>query len=80
MMRDHSLFYPWFARDADHRLQLDMPSADALHEATVELLKGFRTFHFSFRAAFRYPPRERLMSGEAKAASPRKYRRKSLSL
>ena len=60
VIRDHSLFYPWFARDADHRLQLDMPSADALHDATVEVLKAARTFHFSYQAAFRYPGHERL--------------------
>jgi len=60
VMRDHSLFYPWFARDREHRLNIDLPSAGAIHDSTVEVLKALRTFHVSYRAAFRYPRRARL--------------------
>ncbi len=60
VMRDHSLFHPWFARDRDHRLHLGLPPAGDLHESTLEVLKGLRTFHHSYRAAFRHPRRRRL--------------------
>lgn len=59
VIRDHSLFYPWFLRDGVHRLDIDLPPADALHDGTVEVLKALRTFHFSYQAAFRYPRHER---------------------
>ena len=59
VIRDHSLFYPWFVRDGDHRLEIDLPSADALHDGTIEVLKALRTFHFSYQAAFRHPRHER---------------------
>ena len=37
-----------------------MLGADALHDATIEVLKAIRTYHHAYRAAFRYPTGARL--------------------
>ncbi len=58
--RDQFLFWPWFQRDADHRRDTGLPEADDLHDMVVEILKSIRTYHHSYRAAFRHPKRHRL--------------------
>lgn len=60
VMKDHWIFYPWWSRDAEHRMAWDMPSPGALHDQTVEVLKAVRTFHHSYKAAMRWPRTERL--------------------
>jgi hypothetical protein len=37
-----------------------MPSVEALHNTTLEVLKSVRTYHHAYRAAFAHPDRERL--------------------
>jgi pimeloyl-ACP methyl ester carboxylesterase len=60
-IRDQALHFPHYARDPAHRLMSRaVPDADDLHESTLEVLKGLRTYHHAYRAAFRYPTRERL--------------------
>ena len=41
-------------------MPLDLPSADNLHALLVEVLKAVKTYHRSYRAAFRYDMREML--------------------
>ncbi len=60
VMKDHWMFYPWWSRDAAHRMPWDPRSADMLHDQTVEVLKAIRTFHLSYRAAMRWPRDERV--------------------
>ncbi len=59
-VRDQAWFFPYFRRDAAHLRGLGLPSADALHETTVEVLKAIRTYHHAYRAAFNHADRERL--------------------
>ncbi len=54
LCRDQYLFYPWYARDAEHRRPNGLPSADTLHTKTMESLKSAATFRPLIRAAFRY--------------------------
>ncbi len=54
LCRDQYLFYPWYARDAEHRRPTGLPTADALHIKTMESLKSGRGFRPLIRAAFRY--------------------------
>jgi pimeloyl-ACP methyl ester carboxylesterase len=54
LCRDQYLFYPWYARDAEHRRPNGLPSADALHIKTMESLKSATAFRPLIRAAFRY--------------------------
>jgi pimeloyl-ACP methyl ester carboxylesterase len=54
LCRDQYLFYPWYARDAEHRRPNGLPSAEALHVKTMESLKSASAFRPLIRAAFRY--------------------------
>ena len=58
--RDQYLFWPYYNRTAAGRLPNGLPSADEFHDFVVEVLKAVRTYHQSYRAAFRHPKRERL--------------------
>lgn len=59
-VRDHSFFFPWYMRDAEHRSAGGLAPADAMHANVVDLLKNIRTYHHAFRATFAHPKRERL--------------------
>jgi hypothetical protein len=54
LCRDQYLFYPWYARDAEHRRPTGLPTAAALHTKTMESLKSGVGFRPLIRAAFRY--------------------------
>lgn len=54
LCRDQYLFYPWYARDAEHRRPTGLPTAAALHIKTMESLKSAAAFRPLIRAAFRY--------------------------
>jgi pimeloyl-ACP methyl ester carboxylesterase len=58
--RDQFLFWPYYNRTAEGRLPGGLPSDDDMHDFTVEVLKALRTYHLSYRAAFRHPKRDRL--------------------
>jgi pimeloyl-ACP methyl ester carboxylesterase len=59
-VRDQAWFFPYFKRDAAHLRGLDAPSADVLHTITLEVLKGLRTYHLAYRAAFAHDDAGRL--------------------
>jgi pimeloyl-ACP methyl ester carboxylesterase len=59
-VRDVYLFWPWYKRDAAHRRDLGLPSAEALHEKVVEVLKAATTYHIPYRAAIAYDKEARL--------------------
>lgn len=58
--RDQYLFWPYYNRTTAGRLPNGLPSPEAFHEFVVEVLKAVRTYHRSYRAAFRHPKAERL--------------------
>jgi pimeloyl-ACP methyl ester carboxylesterase len=58
-VRDTYVFWPWYETDAAHRRPLGLPSAEALHEKVVEVLKALTSYHKSYRAAFAYDKRAR---------------------
>jgi pimeloyl-ACP methyl ester carboxylesterase len=58
--RDQYLFWPYYNRTGAGRLPNGLPPADEFHDFVVEVLKAVRTYHQSYRAAFRHPKRERL--------------------
>jgi len=60
LARDQHLFFPWFARDASHARGGGLPTANQLHEKTVELLKAASTYHIALNAALRHPSGERV--------------------
>lgn len=59
-VRDSFLFWPHFSRDPAHARMVGIPSADALHDRTVQVLKNAHSFDKNLRAAFSYPTHEKL--------------------
>ena len=59
--RDQYLFWPYYNRTDAGRLPNGLPDAETFHDFVVEVLKAMRTYHRSYRAAFRHPKRERLV-------------------
>jgi pimeloyl-ACP methyl ester carboxylesterase len=58
--RDQYLFWPYYNRSAEGRLTNGLPDAEEFHDFVVEVLKAMRSYHQSYRAAFRHPKRDRL--------------------
>jgi pimeloyl-ACP methyl ester carboxylesterase len=58
-VRDTYLFWPWYCTDAAHRRHIGLPSPLALHDKVLDVLKAIKTYHLSYRAAFRYDKRSR---------------------
>lgn len=58
--RDQYLFWPYYNRTDAGRLPNGLPDDDTLHDFVVEVLKAMRSYHRSYRAAFRHPKRDRL--------------------
>jgi pimeloyl-ACP methyl ester carboxylesterase len=58
--RDQYLFWPWFRRDAANSRAAGLPTAQALHNWTLEVLKAIDTYHLGYRAAFGYGKDQRL--------------------
>jgi pimeloyl-ACP methyl ester carboxylesterase len=57
--RDQYLFFPWYARDREHRRDRGLPPPDQLHEWVLEVLKANDSYHLAYRAAFSYAAAER---------------------
>lgn len=53
-VRDMSLFFPHFARDREHRTANGVPSAERLHDSTVDVLKALPTYHLVYNAVYRH--------------------------
>ena len=58
-VRDTYVFWPWYHTDAAHRRPIGLPSAEALHEKLVEVLKALPSYHKSYRAAISNDKRAR---------------------
>lgn len=58
--RDQYLFWPYYNRTAAGRLPNGVPETEEFHDFVVEVLKAMRSYHRSYRAAFRHPKRDRL--------------------
>jgi pimeloyl-ACP methyl ester carboxylesterase len=60
-VRDTKTWFPWYDRTPRARLaKATLPTADALHEEFVELLKAIRTYHLTYGANFRYVMKDRV--------------------
>lgn len=70
LARDQHLFFPWFTRDAAHARNNGLPTAQQLHEKTVELLKACGTYHTALNAALRHKSGERLANVQVPVIGP----------
>lgn len=60
-VRNMWVFWPWYRREADRRLDESLPDADALHQMTFDMLRAQPDWGQSYRAAFRYDARGALL-------------------
>jgi pimeloyl-ACP methyl ester carboxylesterase len=51
-VRDQSLYWPYFDRQAANRLANAVASADQLHLAVTDVVKALGTYHIAYHAAF----------------------------
>ena len=58
LCRDQYIWFPWFKKEAVRRVPHDLPDAEFLHNKFVEVIKGVKSYHKSYLAAFRYSMRE----------------------
>ena len=58
--RDSGMWFPWYKRDREHAMDTAVRSAEQIAPYVLEHLKSGTTYTKSYRAAFRYPSRERL--------------------
>lgn len=66
--RDGFVYFPWYRRDAEHRLDLPMPAPAALQQRLLDGLRVGARYGISFQAAFRYRPLEALPEARAPLA------------
>lgn len=56
-VRDTYMFWPWYATDAAHARTVGLPAPEVLHDKVIDVAKAYRTYHLSYRAAFRFDKR-----------------------
>ncbi|MCS7001855.1 MAG: alpha/beta hydrolase [Dehalococcoidia bacterium] len=57
MRRDMFSFWPWYKRSPEHRLSGYLPSADALHDHVVDMLRAGVDYWKAYHAAFTHDAR-----------------------
>ena len=60
MLRDMTLFWPWYRHTTEGVRPFELPDADVLHKRMVDTIPALSTYHLAYSAAFRYPTRDRL--------------------
>lgn len=64
-VRDQAHYFPYFMRDAEHRLAGAVPDPATLHRATLDVLKALDTYSKPYVAAFEYPAYTRMQQVQA---------------
>ena len=60
MLRDMTLFWPWYRHTAEGIRPFEPPDALGLQRRLVDTLPATLTYHLAYSAAFRYPTQEQL--------------------
>jgi pimeloyl-ACP methyl ester carboxylesterase len=55
-IREQAVFFPWYECTAQGRMDFDMPPAERLHDALMELLRAGDNYVIAYRAAFESRP------------------------
>lgn len=53
-VRDQFIYFPHYMQTAKNMRPIDMMPPDTIHEITMEVLKGLRSYHKGYRAVFRH--------------------------
>ena len=59
-LRDQALFFPYFKKDAQHRLDNPVLPPEQLHDFVLDVLKALTTYHKGYHAVFRHDTAQRL--------------------
>ncbi len=59
-LRDQLIFFPWFLKEENYRLSLDLPEPKMKQPFVLDLLRTTEEAQTAYRAAFLYPSRERV--------------------
>lgn len=59
-LRDQMIHFPYYRRDPEHRILVNMPPPEALHGMVTEVLKALTTYHHGYHAVFRHDAVNRL--------------------
>lgn len=51
-MREQTIFFPWYSKRLEHRLQFDVPAPEALQAGIVDFLRAGDHYRVGYRAAF----------------------------
>ncbi|MCC5870199.1 MAG: alpha/beta hydrolase [Gammaproteobacteria bacterium] len=54
-LRDQYVFFPWYRRTLDARLDMDSPAPEFVQKALVEMLRAGDHYRVAYRAAFTFP-------------------------
>jgi pimeloyl-ACP methyl ester carboxylesterase len=60
MLRDMTLFWPWYRHTTEGIRPFEPPDAEGLHRRMIDTVPALTTYHLAYAAAFRYPTRDRL--------------------
>ncbi len=66
--RDQYVYYPWYERSLDVRMDIPMLSARRLHDGVMDLLRAGDGYRVAYSAAFRHVPEGALASAEVPIA------------
>ena len=66
--RDQHVFYPWYDRQLEVRMDIPMPSARHLHDGVMDLLRAGDGYRVAYSAAFRHVPARPLAAAEVPIA------------
>ena len=59
-LRDQLIFFPWFLKEGNYRLSLDLPEPEMKQPFVLDLLRTTEEAQTAYRAAFLYPSKERI--------------------
>ena len=59
-LRDQLIFFPWFLKEENYRLSLDLPEPEMKQPFVLDLLRTTEEAQTAYRAAFLYPSKERV--------------------
>ena len=59
-LRDQLIFFPWFLKEGNYRLSLDLPEPEMKQPFVLDLLRTTEKAQTAYRAAFLYPSKERI--------------------
>lgn len=60
MLRDMTLFWPWYRHTSEGVRPFEPPDAEGVHRRMIDTIPALTTYHLAYSAAFRYPTRDRL--------------------